>query len=107
MNQQYPPPPYPPTASRTSTTAVISLISGIAGWTFLPVIGSLVAIITGHIAKGEIKRSGGTVSGNGLATWGLVLGYITVGLSVCGCITVAIMMAMGMTIPFVSNIIGG
>jgi len=44
----------------------------------------VVAIVTGHMAKGEIARSNGTLGGGGLATAGLVLGYIGVGLTVLG-----------------------
>lgn len=84
MNEPYLTPP--PVMPRTSTTAIISLIGGIAGWTVLPLIGSIVAIITGHMAKNEIKRSAGMVTGNGMATAGLILGYISAGLLTCGCI---------------------
>jgi hypothetical protein len=102
MNQQYT--PLPPSGPRTSTTAIISLIGGIAGVVqILPVIGPIAAIITGHMAKKEIKNSGGMVTGNGMATAGLVMGYIMVGLYACGCIAVAVMFALGMTIPFIGN----
>ncbi len=56
----------PFTAPRNSTNAIVSLVSGILGWTFLPFLGSIVAVITGHMAKSEIKRSAGTVGGNGV-----------------------------------------
>lgn len=59
----------------TSTLAVISLVAGILGWTLLPFLGSLGAIITGHMARGEIRRSAGALDGNGLAIAGLVLGW--------------------------------
>jgi hypothetical protein len=83
----YPPPQFTPpyqAAPQTSTTAIISLIAGILGITAFPIIGSIVAIVTGHMAKGEIARSNGTLGGGGLATAGLVLGYIGVGLTVLG-----------------------
>ncbi len=44
----------------------------------------MVAVITGHMAKGEIARSGGALGGSGAATWGLILGYVGIGLSVIG-----------------------
>jgi hypothetical protein len=88
MNEQYNT-PLPPVGPRNSTMAIISLIGGIAGLTVLPVLGSLAGIIFGHIAKNEIKKSGGMIGGNGMATWGLVLGYIAIGLAVCGCIVYA------------------
>ena len=38
------------------------------------------AIICGHIGRSRIKNSGGTLSGMGLATAGMVLGYISLAL---------------------------
>ena len=42
---------------QTSSLAVVSLVSGILGWSLLPLIGSIAAIITGHMARAEIRRS--------------------------------------------------
>jgi hypothetical protein len=95
--------PLPPTGPRTSTNAIISLIGGITGLTILPTIGSLAGVIFGHIAKKEIKNSGGTVGGNGLATWGLVLGYIGLSFGLCACIIVILSFAGLFTIPFLGN----
>ncbi len=61
---------YPP-APPTSALAVVSLVFGIL-WLFW--VGSLVAIITGHLALRECREQG--LGGNGLAVAGLVLGYI-------------------------------
>lgn len=44
-------------------------------------IGPLVAVITGHLAKSEINRSNGSITGSGLAIAGLVLGYLNLALS--------------------------
>jgi hypothetical protein len=71
-------------ANRTSTLAVISLVAGILGWTLLPFLGSLGAIITGHMARSEIRRSAGTIDGNGLAIAGLVLGWGSVVVTAIG-----------------------
>jgi hypothetical protein len=100
MNQQYT--PYMP-IPRTSNLAIVSLVSGIVSWFLLPFIAALIAVITGHMAKNEIKRGNGMVTGSGIATAGLVLGYIQLGLGVCACIVVAVMLALGMTIPFIGN----
>lgn len=62
-------------APRTSTAAVISLVFGILSWVLLPVVGAIVAVVTGHVARGEIRRSAGTVEGDALAVAGLVLGW--------------------------------
>jgi hypothetical protein len=64
----------------TSVAAIISLIFGIIGllfdmWTFA--IPSLIAIISGHIARSNIKGSNGKLTGDGMASGGLILGYIT------------------------------
>ncbi len=60
---------------QTSTAAVLSLVFGILGWTLLPLLGSVVAIVTGHMARGEIRRAPERYDGDGLALAGLVLGY--------------------------------
>ena len=69
---------------KTSTLAIISLVAGILGWTLLPFLGSIGAIITGHMARGEIRRSNGALEGDGLALIGLVLGWLSVAISVLG-----------------------
>ena len=60
----------------TNGLAVASLIAGFfwLGW-----LGSVLAVIFGHIALGQIKRSGGRETGSGLAISGLVLGYLGIG----------------------------
>ena len=77
------PNPYQVPGTRTSTMAIISLVGGITGISVLPLLGSLAAIIFGHIAKSEIKKSGGMVTGNGMATAGLIMGYVEIGLGLC------------------------
>jgi hypothetical protein len=81
MQQQPAPPPTPapypggyPAATGTNTMAVISLASGIGSWFVLPLIGGVVAVVTGYIAKKEIRQTG--EQGDGLATIGMVLGYL-------------------------------
>ena len=75
--------------------------NGILAWILLPFIAAIVAIITGHMAKNEIKKSAGGFTGDGLATAGLVLGYVQLGLSLCICLLVIVLTAAGLlTIPF-------
>jgi len=64
-------PPYagPP---QTSGKAIASLICGILFFLFP---SALAAVILGHISLSEIRKSGGRISGQGMATTGLVLGY--------------------------------
>lgn len=64
-----------------SSAAIVSFVFGLVGifsswWLFG--IPSIVAIITGHIARSNIKASEGKLDGAGLALVGLILGYITI-----------------------------
>jgi hypothetical protein len=67
-----------------NTMAVVSLVTGLGSFIahLIPFVGGLtlavVAIITGHIALGQIKRTG--EPGRGFAIAGLVIGYIHIGL---------------------------
>ena len=56
----------------TSRKAIASLICGI--FFFLPT--SIGAVLLGHLAHSEIRKSAGRLKGKGLATTGLVLGYL-------------------------------
>ena len=69
---------------KTSPLAIVSLIAGILGWTLLPFLGSIGAIITGHMARGEIRRSNGSLDGDGMAMVGLVLGWLSIILTILG-----------------------
>lgn len=74
MNTTYP---------RTSSLATVSLIFGILGWVCLPVIGGVVAVICGHMARAEIRRAPpGTIEGDGIAVAGLILGWIQIALGI-------------------------
>ena len=67
-----------------NTMAVVSLVTGLGSFIahLIPFVGGLtlavVAIVTGHIALGQIKRTG--EPGRGFAIWGLVIGYVHLGL---------------------------
>ena len=69
--------PGPPTfvrpARRTNPWAIASLVLSFCIWFF--VVGSLAAIVSGHIALHQIRNSHGRQSGTGLAITGLALGY--------------------------------
>lgn len=66
------------TTRTTSTLAIISLVSGLLGWSLLPLLGSIVAVVTGHLARGEIRRAPDRLEGDGMAISGLVLGYAAI-----------------------------
>jgi hypothetical protein len=70
----------PPMYRRDSSLAIASLICSLAGWVFLPFFGALAAVITGHLAKKEIRESHGQLGGDGMAIAGLILGYTQLGI---------------------------
>lgn len=65
--------------SATNSLAIVSLVSGIVSWFAIPLLGAIVAIITGHMARSQIKQS--YESGDGLAIVGLILGYLNLAVS--------------------------
>lgn len=67
-----------------STLAIVSLVSGILGFTFVPVIGGIVALITGYMARAETRAVPPRASGDGMATAGIIMGWIQLGLLVVG-----------------------
>ena len=81
MQAPSPPLPIPSGPPKTSGLAIASLVCGCLGF-ILAFLTGIPAIITGHKALGKIKRSGGTLGGSGIATTGLVLGYVTTGFTV-------------------------
>jgi hypothetical protein len=84
----------------TSSLAVISLISGIASYFIVPLLGAIAAIITGGMAKKEIRNSAGMIGGLGMAKWGVILGWVNIALSLVGlCISVLAIVGV-VSLPF-------
>src|SRR5437667_10694380 len=79
-----PPPPIPQPVARTSPVAiwtlVLAILSFACGWLFT----AIPAVICGHIARAKIRKSGGALGGKGIATAGLILGYLALVLGVMG-----------------------
>ena len=67
------PPPF--AQPQTSGLAVASLVLGLMSFVTIGLTG-LPAIICGHLASARIKRSGGRLTGQGMAIAGLVTGYL-------------------------------
>lgn len=63
--------------SQTSGKAVASMVLGICIFV-LGFLTGVPAIIFGHLAKSDIKKSGGRLQGDGMALAGLILGYLSV-----------------------------
>ena len=68
---------------RTVTTptknelAVISLVTSLNGF-LIPIVPQISEIICGHIARSEIRLSGGVQTGCGIALAGLVISYLNI-----------------------------
>ena len=109
MTDQIPEQPYPtiPTQPKDSTMALLSMIFGISAYVILWGIGAIVAIILGHLAKNEIKNSNGMLKGNGMATAGLILGYIQIGLFVLSVCVITILSLTAGSVSDVFNNISG
>lgn len=59
---------------------MVSLIGAILGFTALPMIGTIVALVAGYSARKETRAVPPVASGDGMATAGIVMGWIQVGL---------------------------
>src|SRR5919202_935616 len=79
------------TMTQTSNLATFALILGILSWIFLPFVGAIGAVITGHMGRRQIRESNGQLTGQGLATAGLVLGYLNIALSLLVLVIVCVL----------------
>lgn len=114
------------TAVPNNQMATISIVSAAVAWilgglgscalTFLfpPValctggvflIGSIVAVVTGHMGRKQIKESGGNEGGDSLALYGLILGWIGIVINFL-ILCLAIMAVFGLTLmgPEIGNV---
>ena len=78
----------PSRAPQTSPLAIASLVFGIVCWLALPVVGCLLAIACGHLARRDIRAARGRIAGDGLAVGGLVLGYLQLATIIVGILVV-------------------
>ena len=104
-----PSPSYPPTGVplTTSAWAIVRIIAGVLGWLGVFGLGGIVAVICGHIAKSEIRGGMGRVGGDGIATIGLILGYLNIALVVIStCLAILIftgVLSGAVICPFIFN----
>ncbi len=86
-----------PATRQTHGLAVVSLVSGILAWMLFPVLCAIVAIVTGHLARRDMRSQPGRHDGDGLALAGLILGWtqmVLLGLFVLGVLFVALLVAV-------------
>ena len=80
---EYGTPGYGPVAPRTNTLSIVALVTGF--------FCAVAAVITGHIALSQIKRSG--EAGRGMAIAGLVLGYLGIAVTSVGVVLLIVFAA--------------
>jgi hypothetical protein len=62
---------------RVSGMAIASLVLGLT-WVYW--IGSILALVFGYVAKSQIDRAQGKLSGRGMAVAGIVIGWVEIGI---------------------------
>ena len=85
----YPDPPLP-----INSLAVASIVLGFTSYFVLPVVGAIAAVVTGHMAKKEIRANPYKYSGEGFATAGLILGYAHLALAFISLVFIIIALAL-------------
>ncbi len=84
----------------TSGFAIASLVVGIASFVTLPLLGHVVALVLGYVARHQIRTSGGRISGDGFALTGIILGYLGIAVTV-----LLIALVVAASTVFVNNVI--
>ncbi len=74
--------PVLPRPPATSGKAVASLVCSIVGLVMCPLVGQVAGLILGYSARNEIRASGGTLTGEGIATAGIIVGWIGIVLGI-------------------------
>ncbi len=88
-NPPAPPPPAPGpgginiTVKKASSLPLVSLITGLLSFLCLPIILAIVAIITGFMGRKKARAEG---NGTGMATAGIILGFLNILFSIIGAI---------------------
>lgn len=91
------PPPWQgayPVPQRTNGLAIASLVLGII-WLYW--VGSILALVFGYTARRQIDASEGWQTGRGLATAGIVLGWVGVATLLLTIVVFIILIAVGAT----------
>ncbi len=100
MSQQFQPQyaPYQYNVLPTSGLATASLVTGILGFVLLPLVCSIIAIVTGYAARNETRSIPPRASGDGMATAGIVMGYVQLGLIAVAllCVILSVFLPLGL-----------
>ena len=79
--------PAPPAPPKNNALAIASLVCGVAQLMLWP-LATIPAVVLGHVARRQIRRTG--EQGAGLALAGLILGWIGVGFAVLAVIGIVL-----------------
>jgi hypothetical protein len=82
-----PAPPAPPAPPKNNALAIASLVCGVAQLMLWP-LATIPAVVLGHVARRQIRRTG--EQGAALALAGIILGWIGVGLAVLAVIGIVL-----------------
>ena len=93
-----------PVHTTTNGLAIASLVLGIV-WMWG--LGSVLALVFGYKSHKEIDASGGTQGGRGLATAGIVLGWIGVAVVVLGIVIIVAVAVLGTAASSQFSSVGG
>ena len=91
-------------AGQTNSLAIISLVAGVGSFFahIIPGVGgftvALVAVITGYMARNQIKQTG--EQGMGMATAGMIIGIVHLVLIALGVIALILIVVFGVGIAF-------
>lgn len=83
--------PAPPQANSNATLSLVFGVGSIALCALL----AIPAVIFGHRARREIAESNGTQTGSGLATAGIIIGYLYIGLMALGLLAFLALVLVG------------
>ena len=91
-------------ATKTSASAVASLVLGIMSLLFFGFVAGIPAVICGHIGLGKMKRDP-HLTGRGIAVAGLVTGYLGIAWSVVVVVALILLLVAGSgALPFIYTI---
>lgn len=96
--------PIPPQIRKPDETlAIVSLVLAIASWVMgLLILGSIPAVVVGHMARKKIRADPQGFGGDSMATAGLIVGYINIAVTVF----VVLIVVASIVLPFCVACVG-
>ncbi len=85
----------PTPSSPLATASLVLSILGLVG--VLPLLGSIIGLILGYMARNDIESSGGILGGDELAKWGIILGWVGIALALLICCFIAFILLIALS----------